>query len=339
MSRRRRLALLISLTCLAAAAPATAAERPLPRSSIEAREAFFGARNVDRAGRLPRDRVILSWFGVASFAASFGGHVVLLDSYINNEGPDQCPQGTRRRRHVDTTYAQLAALKPKLIFIGHHHFDHSCRTGELMVRTGARLVGLPQHCAEAARQVQSYRGRWRRPFRCVPTLPAGAAFGARATIRPLGSRVPVTAIRHVHSGRASGPICNTQGCESMLYRFRVGRFSLAWHDSTGPLREKAPGVLPLMRRLPATDVVFGASLTLGISEQGYRDVVDYPQALRAKVFYAQHQDFGYNSRAILPGLRQAFAARAGLRARLRWLQDPGAYLKPISFDPEAQRWR
>ena len=48
-----------------------------------ARQQFFGLDNVDpTTGAVRRDRVIMSWAGVATFAASFKGHVVLLDDWI-----------------------------------------------------------------------------------------------------------------------------------------------------------------------------------------------------------------------------------------------------------------
>lgn len=206
----------------------------LSRSTVKAREGFFGAANVDRAGRVRRDRVIVTWFGVASLAASFRGHVVLLDSFINNTGPGNCgaggATGPSAPRYVPTSYARLAALRPEAIFIGHGHFDHECRTGELIARTGAKLVGLPQHCAQAAAQAAEYRGK-QRGLRCLPTLSSFSPFGAAREIRPLGSAVPITVVRNVHSGTASGPVANSGGAESLLYRVRVGKLSLVWNDS------------------------------------------------------------------------------------------------------------
>ena len=51
----------------------------LPASTVEARETFFGAANVNRTGEIRDDRVIVTWFGVASLAVSLDGRVVLLD--------------------------------------------------------------------------------------------------------------------------------------------------------------------------------------------------------------------------------------------------------------------
>jgi hypothetical protein len=261
------------------------AEARLPKRTIEAREAFFGTANVNGRGQVRRDRVILSWFGVASFAAALEGKVVLLDTYLNNYGPLDCPAQPNDQRYVPADYDDLIALRPRAIFIGHEHFDHQCRSGELVTRTGARLVGLPQACALARSEAPG------RKVRCVPTLGALSGFGTKREIRPLGRSVPVTVIRNLHSGLASGPIMNSSGAESVMYRFRVGRFSLVWNDSVGPLREKSPRLLSVLRDLPPTDVQFGASKGFGLVEQGLRDPVDYAQALRAKLYVPNHQDF------------------------------------------------
>ena len=316
------------------------AEARLPKRTIEAREAFFGAANVDQRGQVRRDRVILSWFGVASFAAALEGKVVLLDTYVNNYGPLDCPAQPNDQRYVPADYDDLIALRPRAIFIGHEHFDHQCRSGELVTRTGARLVGLPQACALARSEAPGGK------VRCVPTLGALSGFGNKREIRPLGRSVPVTVIRNLHSGLASGPIMNSSGAESVMYRFRVGRFSLVWNDTVGPLREKSPRLLSVLRGLPHTDVQFGASKGFGLAEQGLRDPVDYAHALRAKVYVANHQDFYLleggrldgRSRALKPQLLAAFRGRRGLRTQVRWLQDPGDYLRPLVYNPNARRF-
>jgi hypothetical protein len=316
------------------------AEARLPKRTIQAREAFFGAMNVDKRGQVRRDRVILSWFGVASFAAALDGKVVLLDTYLNNYGPTDCPAQPTDQRYVPADYDDLIALKPEAIFIGHEHFDHQCRSGEIATRTGASLVGLPQACALARSEVPGKR------VRCVPTLGSLSDFGTQREIRPLGRRVPVTVIRNLHSGLASGPIMNSTGAEALMYRFRVGRFSLVWNDTVGPLREKSPRLLNVLRKLPPTDVQTGASKGFGLAEQGLRDPVDYSEALRAKIYYSNHQDFYLleggaldgRSRTLKPQLRAAFRSRPGLETEARWLQDPTDYLRPLVFNPHAPRF-
>jgi hypothetical protein len=333
-----RIARHAALALVAVLLLAGTAEARLPKRTIQAREAFFGAANVDEGGKVRRDRVILAWFGVASFAAALDGNVVLLDTYINNYGPADCPPQPTDQRYVPAGYDDLIALKPEAIFIGHEHFDHQCRSGEIAKRTGARLVGLPQACVVARAEVPGVR--------CVPTLGSLSDFGTKREIRPLGRRVPVTVIRNLHSGLASGPIMNSTGAEALMYRFRAGRFSLVWNDTVGPLREKSPRLLDVLRGLPPTDVQVGASKGFGQIEQGLRDPVDYAEALRAKVYVSNHQDFYLleggrldgRSRAMKPGLFAAFRSRRGLKTDVRWLQDPGDYLRPLVFNPRARRF-
>jgi hypothetical protein len=183
-------------------------------------------------------------------------------------------------------------------------------------------------------------------MRCLPTLGLLSDVGTKREIRPLGRRVGVTVIRNLHSGLASGPILNSGGAEALMYRFRVGRFSLVWNDTVGPLREKSPRLLGVLRRLPPTDIQTGASMGFGQAEQGLRDPVDYSQALRAKLYYPNHQDFYFleggpldgRSSALRPQLLAAFRGRVGLKTRVRWLQDPGDYLRPLVFNPSARRF-
>ena len=300
---------------------------PLPAATVAAREVFFGAENVDEAGHVREDRVIFTWFGVASLAASFKGHVVLLDTYINNGG---CPPASDAEPYVATDYPSLAALSPEAVFIGHDHFDHHCQTGTLLDESGAALVGLPTQCekigAEAERDIQ-----------CIRTLPADSAFGANAELTLFDEDLRITVLRNLHSGTDAQPPCNTGGCEALLYRFEIGDFSLVWNDSNGPIRTLAPDLLQALRDLPASDVQFGAIIGNGFIAQGMRDPVDYAEALRVKELYPLHHDlFGNGTSAgFRAGYDAAFAA-TGISAH--WLQDPDDYLQPIVFDPRDPVW-
>ena len=100
-----------------AAAGASQAAPPSASDTVAAREHFFGAENVGADGRVRPDRVIVSWFSVASLAMAIDGHVVLLDTYIH--------KGEDRPNYVPTTTDEVAALKPEVIFVGHGHFDHA----------------------------------------------------------------------------------------------------------------------------------------------------------------------------------------------------------------------
>ncbi|HEX8646641.1 MAG TPA: MBL fold metallo-hydrolase [Thermoleophilaceae bacterium] len=345
------------------------AQQP-PAGTVEARQHFFGAENVAADGSLPRGRVILSWFSVASFAAAIDGHVVLLDTYIH--------KGEDRPNYVPTTTDELAALRPEAIFIGHGHYDHASTAGQVAARTGATVIGTPEHCDQTRAQAEAFAGRVL-PVRCVEAVGRGSAPGAQVReLRPLGDDVCVSVFKHVHSaaeppdaehrdpqllppplvdptlvlvhppGPSSVPgLTNTEGDEgsSLLYQFRVGRFSLVWNDSSGPLRERAPPVFDVMRRLPSTDVQLNAVVGFNNPTNGVRDPVDYLNAIRPKVMYPTHHDFVAEYGAgddFEQYMRREMARHEGLAAatELRWLRDPYDYLRPglATFNVDDPRW-
>ena len=353
---------LLLAVLLTSAAPAA---EPLPRDTVEARRHFFGAQNVDALGRVRPDRVIVSWFSVASLALAIDGHVVLLDSYIH--------KSEDRPGYVPTTTEELVALRPEAIFIGHGHFDHAATAGPIAARTGALLVGTPEHCDQARSEAAAAGPEV--PIRCVAAVDRGAAPGQVRELRPLGDGVSVTALRHVHSDTeppdgeghetsvGTAPVSdpnlillhppgpslieglNPSGDEggTVLYQFRVGNFSLAWHDSAGPLREQAPQLFDVLRRLPPTDVQFGTVLGFNDPTNGMRDPVDYLASIRPKLFYPVHHDFitEYGASKSLEGVfRREMARRGDLGAEVNWLYDPADYLRPrlATFEVDAPRF-
>jgi L-ascorbate metabolism protein UlaG (beta-lactamase superfamily) len=362
----------IVAVALAAAllAPAGAARAAaLPDSTIQAREHFFGAENVDAEGNVPRGRVILSWFSVASFAAAIDGHVVLLDAYIH--------KGEERPNYVPTTVDELADLMPEAIFIGHGHYDHAAAAGELVARTNATLVGSPEHCDQTRAQAEEYAGRVL-PVKCVEAVDRGSMPGAEVrALRPLGDDVCVSAFKHVHSaaepsdaehrdpqllpppfvdpnsilfhppGPSAAPgLLNVAGDEgaTLLYQFRVGRFSLVWNDSAGPIRERAPQLMDVMRRMPPTDVHVNAVLGFNSPTNGVRDAVDYLDWLRPKVMFPSHHDYvaEYGSGDQYEQYMQREMSRRPeqIGTEIRWMRDPDDYVRPsqMTFDLSDPRW-
>ena len=357
----------LAAALLVPAAPAPAAA--LPDATIKAREHFFGAENVAADGSLPRDRVILSWFSVASYAAAIDGHVVLLDAYIH--------KGEDRPNYVPTTYDELADLKPEAIFIGHGHYDHAAKAGELAARTNATVIGTPEHCDQTKAQAETFAGR-ALPIRCVEAVARGSQPGAEIReLRPLGNDVCISVLKHVHSAteppdaehtdpqllppplidptavlvHPPGPsavpgLTNTDGDEgsSLLYQFRIGRFALVWNDSSGPVRERAPQLPDVMRRLPPTDVQVNAVIGFNNPTNGVRDPVDYVVALRPKVMLPSHHDFvaeyGAGDDFEQYMVRELSRRPDAPPTELRWMRDPYDYLRPalMNFRVNDARW-
>jgi hypothetical protein len=355
-------------TAVAALAVVTPAHAAPPPETVAARQHFFGAENVAPDGTVRADRVILSWFSVASVAAAIDGHVVLLDAYIHKE--------ENRPNYVPTTREELVALAPEAIFTGHGHFDHAGIAGEIIARTGAFLVGTPEHCDQAKQLAADYAGE-AVDVRCIDAVSRGSEPGAEVNeFRPFADRLEVTALKHVHSAAeapdgenhettlTSAPIpdarlvllhppgpsalehLTTSGDEgsSVLYQFRLGSFSLVWNDTAGPLRERAPHVLSMLEQLPATDVEVGSVLGFNDPTNGLRDIVDYVDRMRPTVFYPVHHDFvaEYGASLRMKGvMEREMAKRANPPpTELRWLYDPADYLRPglMTFDPDADRW-
>ncbi|WP_280294729.1 MBL fold metallo-hydrolase [Nocardia abscessus] len=326
-----------------------AADAADPRT-IAARRRFFGADTVDTAtGALRTDRVVLSWVGCTTYAMAIGGSVFLLDAWV----PRLTSTG-----YVPATPQELVDLAPAAIFIGHGHFDHAGDAGRIAQASGATVHGTAEHCAAITAQLTDAA------FPTVHHGDADTAIGTRADCT-VGT-VEVTVIRHLHSARTPpDPVSRSprffprpepgvvlahpptlsgllQGLPRLrdpeggvlLYQFRVPGFCLVWHDSTGPLTERAPHVFDVLAALPATDVQIGAVQGYNQISNGLRDPRTYIQALTPAVFVPSHHDNW------LPGLTASAAnydppLRAELdkiaaahRPELRALHDPADYVRP-----------
>ncbi|MFD7845785.1 MBL fold metallo-hydrolase [Nocardia sp. NPDC059764] len=325
---------------------------------IAARQRFFGADAVDPdSGAVRADQALVSWFGCASFAVALGGVVFLLDAWV--------PRGLTAG-YVPTTPEEVAALEPAAIFIGHGHFDHAADAGAIARASGAVVHGTASHCATARKQVGGAE------LACWELGSDASAPGDRYDFE-LAPGLSVTAVRHLHSARtprhegrdASPPVrpkpclCDIRAYPPgrsetghlarnllapeggvLLYQFRFGDFALTWHDSSGPLLDKAPGVLEVLRGLPASDVHIGAVQGYNQFTNGLRDPRSYIEALRPKVFVPSHHD---NWLPLITARGEAFATPLhaelermpeSMRPEIRMLLDRDDYLAPgrLSFD-------
>ena len=363
----RALASLAALAVLGGsllAPPALAADAPSGQqppadlaATIAERSRFFGAENVDQTtGALPRGEVHLTWVSVSTFAAALDGHVVLFDAYIHKEEDE--------RAYVPATVRDLVALHPEAVLLGHGHYDHGLLAGPIAQQTGAAVVGTRGHCDQATADAGV-------PLRCVVAFEPDAQFGDQAQVDVLPG-VCTTAVLHVHSAaeppdldrdptnpavgvpdpgvvlaHPPGPSTTVlaPGDEhgTLLYQLRIGHFSLTMHDSSGPLKEEAPQVFDVLRRLRPTDVQVGALVSFNNPTNGLRDAAMYVDALRPDVFVPNHHDFIGGEYGGSDDYEAQLARELedyDADPEVRFLYDPVDYVRPglLRFDVDAPRW-
>ena len=327
--------------------------------TIALRQKYFGAANVDpRSGAVRRDKLIMSWFGVTNFAMAIRGHVVLLDAWVPRGG---------HSGYVPSSPAELAALRPEAIFIGHAHFDHAADAVPIAQAAGATIVGSAEQCAA----LRSRADQMTAP-RCVEALAEGAPPGALADIPGAIRGVEATIVKNLHSaGKApdgsdgyhvpvTPPPSTTQlehpptpedmaqlvehapdsEAGTVLYRFRVGDLSLLWNDSAGPLADEAPQVFDTFRSLRPIDIHVGAIQGFNQITNGMRDPRMYIEALGAPLLVPTHHDDwaagittkGENYRAPLD--QELARIPPERRPQVRFITDPADYVRPevLTFD-------
>lgn len=337
---------------------------------VAARTRFFGYDNVDQqSGEVNKDKVIVSWFSVASFAVAARGHVFLLDSYIYRLADTP--------GYVPATVQQLVDLKPEAIFIGHGHFDHADNAAYIAVKTDARIFGAAEHCTAMAGDAARIFGAGT-PVKCTALTTPGSVPGTEVrTIDAMFPHLCITSFKHLHSGPAPldpdypqnlvnavrdprvselyptqpPPSLDTRtqagagGTVSMLYQFTIGSFSLLWHDTAGPLKNFQPHILPMLAALPKVDVELGSLVSLGETVNGVRDIAMYIERVKPKIFYGNHTDnfnigaSEYYFRA-LERQFDIFGIPSAERPEMPGFHDPYDYLRPglATFEWKSKRW-
>lgn len=312
---------------------------------IAARRRFFGDANVDaNTGAVDPSKAILSWFGVTNFAMAIGGAVVLLDAWV--------PRGMFSGR-VPTSPAELAALAPSHIFIGHGHFDHAGDAAEIATLSGATIVGTRDHCTNIGKKVAGKLNTHVVGNRDNMTFGRGVTVQVVSHVhstlrRPDGTLETIATLPDLTPTMEHPPtvddvvdICQHLGDPeggALLYQFRIGDFVLTWHDSSGPVKTDAPWVLDELRALPASTVQVGAVQGFNQYTNGMRDPIEYIRALRPKVFVPSHHDnwmpviSSAGSRWLDP-IQKALAGVPNPPS-LHMLEDPADYVnpKPLTFD-------
>jgi hypothetical protein len=361
----------ISVLALAAAFSSPAAAQDGRAATIAARSHFFGVSNVDqRTGAVDKEKVIISYFSVQSFAVAARGRVFLLDSYIYRVSDTP--------GYVPTTVQELVDLKPEAIFIGHGHGDHADNAAYIAVKTGATIFGAAEHCDAMRGDAQRIFGAGT-PVNCNSLTTIGAVPGSEVSdVRVMRPDICITAFKHLHSGAAPldptfpvipinpvrdsrvsdlyptqpPPTLNTRtvagagGAVSMFYQFTVGDFSFIWHDTNGPIRAFQPQLVPLIAGLPKADVEFGSLVSIGETTNGTYDIALYIQLVKPKIFFGGHADnfnigaSPYYHRALRKQL-EVFGVTPAEQPDVAGFDDPYDYISPglATFAWKDKRWR
>jgi hypothetical protein len=355
---------------LAAGGVAVAVTRSsgLDPRAIALREKLFGTANVNHAtGAVRRGVVILSWTSVMTYAAAIDGHVVLLDAWVARG---------EHSGYVPTSAAELAAIKPEYVLLGHGHFDHAADAAQIALESGAPIVGTPEHCDQVRSQALTDWGR--DDVKCVAAAPRGAPFAATTRVK-LWKGIGVTTVTVVHSGaRAPDPsdpgglhqplvppndfsviadhpptpvdvahlakhqVDAENGC--LLYQITVGRFRLVWHDTSGPNKEDAPEVYTALRRLPPSSVEVASVQGFGQITNGGRDFRLVVEAVRPQELVPGHHDNWLPGLSTRGELYRPYVVEelnripAARRPVLHWVQDPDDYLRPMVWRIDDPRW-
>ena len=346
---------------------------------VAARQHFFGNDNVNaRTGRVDKSKVIMSWFGVTSFAVAARGRVFLMDSYIYRV--------SLQRAYVPATVQDLVDLKPEAIFIGHGHSDHADNAAYIAVKTGATIYGAAEHCVAMGTDAQRLMTAGHLASAAVKctalTTPGSLPAAEVSEVTGLKPDLCIKAFKHLHSGTSpqtlpfnpinpiresltrinalypqplltpnpyatvSGP--SGGGAVSIMYLFTVkdSGFTFLWHNTGGALPDFAPQVMPLLEDLPKVDVELGSMVSLGESTNGVRDVATYINLVKPKIFVGNHTD-NFNIGASM-FYQQALERQFGIinmpvadRPELRMMHDPYSYVQPalLTFDHKDDIWR
>jgi len=338
------------------------------RETIAARQKWFGIDNVNpRTGAVRSDRMIMSWAGISTFAASFMGHVVLLDgalAYARN--------GTwgNSKRYISTSPEEYAALNPEMYIVGHGHADHM---GQLPIILGILptlpMYGMEEHCNDIKGKMAPA------VVNCTSILHAGAQFGEEATIPAnLIPGLELRAVKHPHSAGPADKVADppfdteqatpraciaytqyapdgteptmfggpTSGVLSFSWQFHVigTNFSLGWADTNGDIsgNVNVPGLgtggnLPAVYATwPHTNVAFGS-----IAVSPRRIFTQQINAIEPQIFIPIHHDpCAFDVKVELDN--EIDKLPDALKPMLWYLTDPGDYHRPLVFDPSSPAW-
>ncbi len=341
---------------------------PMPRRAVSeqtrlAREQILGPDALDES------TVKVWWFGVSSFVISGGGHLWLMDAWE--------PLGLQAN-YVPVGREEIAAIQPEAIFIGHGHFDHAADAGYIAGRSGAVVVGSEEICTVV--QSDAADEGLEDAFDCLITGTATQpAPGGMQAVQVWQDMAPVSILQHIHSAASpqtyqpgDSPFIHVPNLLPYLgylngdpeewlrflrtlsleqggtwaYHFRLGEFTLLWHDSTGPIVESDPDGAAVQVALDSfpgcVDVQLGAIVGFDQPVSGLRDPRLYVEHAHPRVFLPNHHD------AWAPVVGGGAAAYQSEWQRemqslehpplVDYLTDPVDYMRPRSYRIDDPIW-
>jgi hypothetical protein len=205
-------------------------------------------------------------------------------------------------------------------------------------------------------------------------MPAGAAFGTEGVLPAnLLPGVEIRVLKHPHSAapldRPNDPPFSTEqavvrpciayslypptgtepspfggptsGVLSLSWQFKVGDFALGWADTTGDISGNravaglgtGAEVPPVYATWPHTNVLFGS-----IAVSPRRIFNQQISAIGPDLFIPIHHDpCAFDVKRELDD--QLLTLPEALRPMVWYISDPGDYVRPIVFDPNAAGWK
>jgi hypothetical protein len=315
----------------------------------------------------------MSWMGVSTFAASFAGHVVMLDGYLA-----YAKNGTwgSSVEYLHTNIPEYVAINPVAYIVGHGHADHMGHLPIILqLDPTLPVFGMQEHCNDITAEMATLG----QTVDCTVMLPAGAPFGSQASIPQrlfdLMPGVDLRAVKHPHSaGGPGGSVVDppfpteqvdshdclsydlyppdgteptafggpTSGVLSFSWQFRIGNFALGWADTTGDISGNVTvaglgtgaEVPPVYASWPHTNVMFGSIAVSPMYVWNQQMAAIHPQI----DIPIHHDPCAFDVKRSFD--TQSYTLDPSIpMPRVMWLDDPGDYARPIVFDPSSDAWQ
>ena len=262
-----------------------------------------------------------------------------------------------------TTVRRITQFDPQICILTFKHIHSGTAPADpSFPHTPLNNLGDPRYAGAVATSTT--------PPPTVTTFPA--MFPAGTSLNP--SNPPLPGQMDLRTTGFGG----TAGVIEIFYQFVVRKgdnnFTFAFVNSAGPVKEGigagSPGLISLaqfndpvnngpaialaaeigrglfsiMDKLPQTDVLLGSIVSLGAANNQQRDIIQYTQHLKPKVYYPGHlTDVAQAGSALYHKINWRETAQNMGFPQSEWpefrlLVDPNDFLVPQVFTPSDQRW-